>query len=324
MRDVRRVASVGGRAGVSLVLIGWILGRSNLHGVWDALSSADPFPLLFAWGLLALGYLLRITRWRYLLRALEVRASLGYLFRSFMVGVFFNQLLPSTIGGDTVRGYDSWRAGTSKPGAVAVIFVDRFLGLFALVGFAVAAVFVADTELAGRLGRFPTIVAGLAILMLLVAWVAFLSPASLLPRSGVKRLLPGPRLRRWLKGGKEAFAMFRREKRILLGGLLVSICVQGLVIAFHMTIARSLGLAIPAREFFLIIPVATLVMMLPISINAIGIRENVYAFLFGFYGLGEEQALAFAWLVLGIVLLNAVLGGLFFLARRRAGEGVTA
>lgn len=322
MTDGRRRVAFVVRAAVSALLIGWIIGRSDIHGVWGAMRSAEPGWLLLAWGILGCGYVLRIARWRLLLGALGVRASLGYLFKSFMVGVFFNQLLPSTIGGDTVRGYDSWRAGTSKPGAVSVIFVDRFLGLFALVGFAVVVVLVADTRLAGHLGQVPAVVAALAVLMLFVAWLAFLSPTSLLSRSGIERLLPGSRVRRWLRGAKDAFRLFRSGRRILLAGLVLSICVQALVIAFHLSIARSIGLQIPVREFFLIIPVATLVLMLPISINAIGIRENVYAFFFAFYGLGDEQAVAFSWLVFGIVLLNGVLGGLFYVARRRGGAGV--
>ncbi len=48
------------------------------------------------------------------------------------------------MGGDTVRAYDSWHLGKNKANAVAVIFIDRFLGLLALLIFAIVAVFFAN------------------------------------------------------------------------------------------------------------------------------------------------------------------------------------
>ena len=70
---------------------------------------------------------------------------LGVLVQSFMVGIFFNNLLPSTIGGDVSRMYDVWRLGRDKSSAVSVVLVDRLLGVIALVLWAAVAVLWSGT-----------------------------------------------------------------------------------------------------------------------------------------------------------------------------------
>lgn len=124
------------RVAVSAALIAWILRDTDLREVGAAFRDADLRYILIALCLIPLGYLSSVMRWRTLLRAQGGDASLPFLVRSLMTGIFFNNFLPSTIGGDAIRAWDTARSGVGKATALTIILVDRFVGLLALLLFA--------------------------------------------------------------------------------------------------------------------------------------------------------------------------------------------
>jgi uncharacterized membrane protein YbhN (UPF0104 family) len=95
----------------------------------------------------------------------------------------------------------------------------------------------------------------------------------------------------------------------------LSLLLQMNVIVHFIIIALAMGLDIPIIAMFVIIPVATVVMMLPVSINGIGLREAVFVLFFGMFGLAGDQSIAFAWIAYGFVLAQGLLGGLVFAGR---------
>ena len=81
-------------------------------------------------------------------------------------------------------------------------------------------------------------------------------------------------------------------------------------------LTRALGINVPIEAMFFIIPVAIFVMMLPVSINGIGLRETVFVFLFSLFGVPHIEALALAWLAYSFSLAQGILGGMVFAVRR--------
>ena len=92
------------------------------------------------------------------------------------------------------------------------------------------------------------------------------------------------------------------------------------VIFHYFTIAYALNLHVSAFYFFLIVPVVTIVLMLPLFINGIGGRELVYIFLFGQFGVARADAIAFSWISFGMVLIQGVIGGVMLGLGRALGE----
>ena len=113
-----------------------------------------------------------------------------------------------------------------------------------------------------------------------------------------------------------SFQAYRHARSAVLGALILSVLLQINVVVCFILIARSIGIEVPVESMFLIIPVALFIMMLPISINAIGVRETVFVFLFSLYGIENFQALAFAWLAYGLTLSQGILGGIVFALRK--------
>ncbi len=102
---------------------------------------------------------------------------------------------------------------------------------------------------------------------------------------------------------------------MLLSALLLSVVFQAATVIHYYLIAAALNLPISLLAFFVIVPLAIIIMMLPVSINAIGLREGAFVFFFASYGVSTERAVAFAWLVYGTVLLLGIVGGVVYALR---------
>jgi uncharacterized membrane protein YbhN (UPF0104 family) len=292
------------RVAVSAVLVVWVLHRSPLGEVNEALRSADVRFVLLALALVPFGYWASVSRWRLLIRSQGGDASFGFLVRSFLVGVFFNNLLPSTIGGDAVRAFDTARSGVGRASAVTIVVVDRFVGLLALMLFAGVGLLFSG-HLTDRVPALYGWVAGGAVVLGTVAAVLFL-PSQLAGK------LPG----KWKKLADAVFA-FQGQGLVLAKAFAYSLVLQTLVVLNGWLLAKALHVPIPLPYFFLIVPLAVFVMMVPVSINAIGVRENVWAFFFVAFGVAASKAVAVAWLDYGLVLLQAITGGIVYLLRSK-------
>jgi hypothetical protein len=292
------------RVAVSAALVAWILRKAPLHEVGAALRHADLRLVLLALALNPLGYLASVSRWRLLIRSQGGDAHFPDLVRAFLVGVFFNNLLPSTIGGDAVRVVETARSGVGRAQALAIVVIDRFVGLLALVVFAGFGLLAS-----GRLlERAPSV----------LAWVA--GGAALMAIAAALLFVPSPLSSRLKGKAVAAFFAFQGKGAVLAAAFGWSLVLQTLVVLNGWLLARALGVTLPLAAYFLIVPLAIFLMMLPISINAIGVRENVWAFFFAGFAVADSAArgLAVAWLDYGLVLLQAIVGGVIWARGRRS------
>ncbi|NEO42230.1 MAG: flippase-like domain-containing protein [Moorea sp. SIOASIH] len=305
------------KCGVSIALLSWALRKTNLPDIFEAVSSANIPLLMAAFVVYLASYYIRAHRWRVLLLAQNVKATIPYLYKSYMVSIFFSNFLPSTIGGDAVRAYDAWRLGTSKSVALATVFLDRFLGLLGLMLFGLGALFFSQKLIAQLPLLHLWVMLGTAVIMLVVSMI-------FIPSQKISSVISKIKLPFWhhIKNKVlniiKAFLAFGNRKHALAMSMGLSLMVQISVIGHYYLIAKALDLPVPLLSFFVIIPLVSLIMVLPVSINAIGLRENAFVFFFGAYdyNLGRPEAIAFAWLAYGIVIIQGLLGGIVYALRK--------
>mgnify|MGYP001025036627 FL=1 len=303
---------------VSGLLIAWVVGRADLAQVLAALKSAKPGYVVVAALTYPVGWTISITRWRLLLGAMRTRVPLSQVVQSYLSAIFVNNLLPSTVGGDALRIYDSWRWGAGKAGAVAVIAVDRLMGVFVLLAFAVGAMTLAP-HVIEELPLLPLWMGMSAAALVGLAGAAFLPiPGVRAWAAGQMRRLP-PVLHRPVLRFAEALRGFRDDPKVLLRALGLSVMLQLNVILHYVLLAKALSLPVQTSAFFLIIPISLAIMTIPITVNAIGLRENVFAFFLGMFGVPVSTALAFSWLAFGLVLLQGSVGGVVYALRGSGG-----
>ena len=152
---------------ISLVLILVLFRNLALRPIWEAIRSAQLNGLLVAFSLNALGYLISAFRWQILLAAQDIHLSLWGLTRSYLVGSFFNNFLPSTVGGDMVRAMDTSQASRSLTKSLAIILVERFTGVLALLVFGLLGVLWGSSSGGGLplLGWVGGILLGLGLVL---------------------------------------------------------------------------------------------------------------------------------------------------------------
>ena len=233
-------------------------------------------------------------------------------FRFNLIGTFFNQTLPSSIGGDAVRLWLVARGGAGWRAATYSIFVDRAIGLIAL-----AIVIVASLPWSYRLIDDPH---GRAAL-LFVDFAALAAGAGFL----ILGRLPWPWLKRWW-GTHHLHAcsvianrlIFSRERGPKLAALSLLVHVLAVVIAW--CVVRSIAAPVLFGQVFQLVPPVMLITMLPISIAGWGVREATMGLAFGYAGLATAEGVNVSLLFGCVSFIIGAFGGLvwIFSAEKRA------
>lgn len=243
-----------------------------------------------------------------------VPIPLGYLVQSYMVALFFNNVLPTNIGGDVFRIKDAARYTESKTLSSAVIFVDRLIGFAGLFVLAIGAV-----AFGGEIVRsFP----GLGWLWIgLVGITTMVMAVLVVPEVVDWGLRPLLRLNsEWVTKRvgvvTSTLFQFRRQVPVLLEALGISLLIQGSIVFFYFLIAQSMGIALPLDYCFLITPLVLVVQLFP-SINGFGVRESAFVFFFRTIGLASEQAVSLSFVSTGVIIALSLLGGIIYATRRR-------
>lgn len=314
----KRVLMTAVKVAISAVLIYYLVRRAELSEIWVALNSANLGLVALSFMLHGIGYFASSHRWRLLLKDQQHDVPVLYLMRSYAVAMFFNNLLPSTIGGDGYRAYDTAKYGVPKATALATVIVERFLGMFALMIFAVVA-FVLATSMISQTEGLWIWAAGICVVMAAGVWLIFFKGTSGDGiREKIAKLPGGGILQKILAKIQDAFAPFEGRTAVLASTMVISLVFQLNVIFHYYLISEALGLNIEFNFFLVFIPISIFIQTLPISINGIGVREGIYvSFLTHMLGAATPaESIAFSWIAYGMILLLGILGGVIYAFRK--------
>jgi hypothetical protein len=312
---LRKSVLLAAKLAVSLALLGYLLSTTDLVALAARIRGGDLLLLAAAVGLYPAMLAAATWRWRLLLETQGYQAPLRPLSASYLVASFFNNFLPSNIGGDVIRVRDSSRLTGSTATSLAVVAIDRILGFGALYVLAALAYLVGDSavrELAGSR----------AVLLLLGAFFGVL--AYVFFRPGVARRMmqvSGLARIRWANEQfqlvQTAVHVYRMRVRAVWVAFFGSVVLQALSVCYYYTIAHALRIPLPLDACFLMVPLCTLIQMVPVSFNGWGIRESVFTLYFGQVGLSSDSALAFSVVGAGLIVLLSLSGAVVWASRGR-------
>ncbi|MDD5433842.1 MAG: lysylphosphatidylglycerol synthase domain-containing protein, partial [Nitrospira sp.] len=118
------------------------------------------------------------------------------------------------------------------------------------------------------------------------------------------------------KTGELALNFWKRPS-VLLQSLIISMIFQALIIIIHIFIGLSIGINVPYKFYFFLIPLVATVSMLPLSISGIGLREGAFVYFFSYANVTKTEALTFAFGWFVIVLISSLIGGLVLLVSNK-------
>lgn len=315
-RGVTKYLSFAVRALFTMLLLGFLAASVDLRAVRSGINGGLLPALVVSFVLLMVALAFSALRWVLISRMIEVQLGKANAFIVVMIGHFFNQLLPTSFGGDAVRGWWLCQQGLSVKDSFASVFFDRIFGLFALLGL----ILVGLPLLSHQLGSVVPTVLFVAILAGLAVGGVLLSHISLDRASNASRFFPQfVRSRgKWIKRIIEQIVIYR--SRFLLnpwgsiGAVSLSLAIHFSALYTIAVISNSLGAKLSMLDALLIVPTVLFLTALPISIGGWGVREAGLAGGFSLFGLDPAIAVT-ASILLGLINLAAgAVGAAIFVA----------
>jgi glycosyltransferase 2 family protein len=297
-KDWRAWAKFGAKAAITVLLILFLLRGIDPHTVLDNALRTEWRYLAVAVGLVLFNIWLTGMRWFFVIRSIGHRLSLGLSWQVTMIGAFFNQILPSAMGGDLVRFPYAARFGLPLTTALKSVVLDRmiaFVGLIVLVLCCLPAALLIIAETRVHWYLLGVVIAALFFVGVLLS-VAYW-PSTLLEKSVLRPVLAlSKSLRDALIG--------RHRLRILVCAVMIHVIRVLTVYA----VALGMSLQVSFMECLILVPSALLVTNVPVSLGGWGVREGAFMVAFAFVGLTAEQSIALSALF-GLSILSASLAG---------------
>ncbi|MBI3940291.1 MAG: flippase-like domain-containing protein [Acidobacteria bacterium] len=261
-------------------------------------------------GINYLSYFWSADRWKVILANFKIHAPFGKLTRLTFIGAFFSLFLPSMVGGDFFKAYYLARDQKQRlTTTLTSLILDRSAGFIALLVIATTFAALRSVSVQG-IRVFP----GMATL----TSIFLLGNLIIFSRSVHRQLDAFLRRRGMTKSMNRLDAVADGLKT--LGGnptaviklLLISFGVQCMVVLIFWSISLALRVNVPLLYFPVFVPLVTLITMIPLTINGLGLREWIIYILFSQVGVSREECISMGLLYYLVVVLTGLPGGLLY------------
>jgi uncharacterized membrane protein YbhN (UPF0104 family) len=293
------------KAAVSGLLLYFALHLVDLAAVKGRLVRVDPRWIALMFPVLVVQTAVLAWRWQKIVAHCGASLSFPLAFRFSMIALFFNQTLPSSIGGDAMRvwlvsKHANWRS------AIYSVFLDRLIGVVALAVLVLACLPWTLELVQNPIGRAALLLIGLGCLG---AGMAFVGLAW-------KRLRV---LQRWsftrhLAELADVALVILHSPRSFAPAFGISVLVHLLTALAAWCAARAIGADVQLLYTVFLVPPVILVTVVPISIAGWGVREGAMVAAFGYAGLPPGDGLIVSLLFGAGYLVMGALGGLVWIA----------
>jgi len=286
-KDFKTISSTLKEVNITLILLS---ASTHIYGIW-----------------------ITAYRWQTLLKTQNVRLSVISLTSSTLIGMFFNNFLPTSIGGDLYRAYDiTKKADFPMSSSISVLVVERLSGIIASAVFAVAALFLGFTAIGGKSVIIPVIIFLIASLFI---FFLILNPKIFGVQKFAGRIKFIQKMIDKLKNVYHTFLTFKEYKWVLVKVMFYSLTLQFAVIINYWLASRALNINLGLTAFIFIVPIVSIISMLPISLGGIGVREGSLVFIMVSLGASNEKSAMVSLLLFAMILFFGIIGGLIYAIR---------
>ncbi|MBN2190595.1 MAG: flippase-like domain-containing protein [Candidatus Aureabacteria bacterium] len=253
----------------------------NIDLLKDKILGVDK--LLFSAGLVLIlvSYLLSFIRWYFLLRVHDINIPFKRVISLGFIGVLFNNVMPSTVGGDIVKAYYATKDTSKRAVVVTTVLVDRIIGMGSLLLISVAAApfFLFNGQL-----REVAIVLILIFVLALTGFWLMLHPRLMQKISLLRKGGASGKLIEMYK----AFYFYKDKTRVLVWSVIMSVILQMMQIYVQYIFICAMGYKTASfSDFLILIPAITYICAIPISIMGWGVGEASYKALFNLVGISD-------------------------------------
>jgi glycosyltransferase 2 family protein len=296
---------------VTVLGTAYLLWKIDVSRTLDVLADVDPWYFLAAVALMIVTVWPMALRWQWLLRAKGIDDSMSWLIRAYFVSYAAGQILPTSIGGDAVRIFETARRHPGKGGpAAASVLLERALGgaatlALAAVGFALA---VGKYDVGAYLWLELFFVIGTVI-----AGVLIFSPRAGRMLAKGRPLLAPFKLDRLAGELWSALHSYRQNAGLLLGVFVLTVAVQAFRVLAIWCSGKAVGIDVSPRVYYVMGPLLFVVMLVPFTINGLAVREAFFVSFLGNVGVGADEAFAAGFLFVLVTIALSIPGAVILL-----------
>jgi len=297
------------RISVSAALVSFLIWsmRGHLPRILGTLADTNTILFFLAVFIFIANITVLSVRLKLLFKGEGLKIPYRRVLQLSYIGYFFNNFMPTAVGGDIVKVYYARKeTGQTAKSAISV-FMDRFVGLFTFVLIATGALFISWETVPDKIKQ---VVLGFAIVCL--TGIAIMANGAI--AEFVLKIFS--RLKLWNVGELlskvyRAIREYRNRKWLILTVIGVSLCSQTIYFIIVFLLAKAVGSDIPLKSVFLIMPIVSVISMLP-SLGGLGLREGAIVALFGPF-MGKDTAFSMSILLLATLLIASLLGSIVYM-----------
>jgi glycosyltransferase 2 family protein len=304
----RRLVRVALTLLVTGLAVAYLVWKLDLEAAVDVLADADLAYFAAAAAIMIVTTVPMAWRWERLLAAKGVNEPLSWLTRTYFVSYAAGQVLPTSIGGDAVRVFETARRHSGRAGLVTgSVLLDRALGgaatlILAGVGFVIA---VGDYDVGAYLW-----LEGALVLGTIAAGLVVFSKRARRPLARLRPLFAALRLERPLRAVYEGVHSYRTHAALLAGLLAFTLVIQAIRVLPIWLVGKSVAIDLSPRPYYVMGPILFVVLLAPFTINGLAVREAFFVSFLGNLGVAAEPAFAAGFLFFLVTILMAVPGAL--------------
>jgi glycosyltransferase 2 family protein len=279
----------------------------------DLLKTAIIWLVVLSFSMHFLGIYITVLRWQTLLKTQNIVCRQNFLLSSVLTGFFFNNFLPTSIGGDVYRIYDTSKIKNSSGAkAASIVLMERTLGILSAVLYLLLALAFGFTQIRGDSILLP--LAGLFAIVILVV-VIMLFPEKFKLDVLFRKIKFLHRFKDKLRQVYDTFRSFKQYKRALFITFTLSIALQFCVVLNYYFASLAFGIDLSLMSFIFIVQMVAIISMIPISIGGIGVRENTMVFIMVSLGASSEKSAIVSLILFLMLLAPGIVGGILYAMR---------
>lgn len=305
---MKRWILVSLKAVVSVSLLGYLFSKVDIREVQDSLGRASYAYLFFAAVVLLLQAVAGAVRWSMVIKIISSPVRLRVALQVLFIGLFFNQTLPSSIGGDAMRVWRIRHHGFPLRTAINSVLLDRLIALAALALFMLITYPVLHRLVGNPILRLAVVVVALALIMGFAVLYYFRK---------IPRRFRGWRITEEIRHISAEAHKVTRNPRRAIAIVTLSIAIHAMTGLAIYEVARGLGLSIGLLECVVLTPPISLITVLPISMAGWGVREAGMVTALAFAGVAAHDALIVSILLGLLLVLISIPGGIYWLYTSR-------
>jgi uncharacterized protein (TIRG00374 family) len=291
---MRRLLRLVGTLVVTGLCVAYLIWKIDLRRTGHELAHAKLGYFLASLAIMVVTVWPMAWRWQRLLRAQGVEDRLPWLVRAYFVSYMVGQVLPTSIGGDASRIFETTRRHPGNGGPIAgSVLLERALGgaatlILAAIGFLLAI---------GRydVGAYLWVEAAFVVATIVLG-VALFSRSARRPLARIAPLLARLRVDRPLRMVYEGIHSYRDDWPLLVGVLALTVFVQSFRVLAIWLAAKAVGVPLGPRPFYVMGPLLFLVILVPFTINGLAVRESFFVSFLGHLHVDPNRAFATGFL----------------------------